>query len=239
MHPSAPRHPERRPRPDAGPRCPLLLRQRDLQGRPGGSRSLRCGRRMLRVRQGQLRPGRVEAGARPRVAYLGIDDNFFGAGQVHHPGQRRRSGSERAPVPLLYASVLSGRKGAETLMRGHAARRRSNRVGPGGGRIRSKPRDRHGATAPSSRIRGSRPLAACRDPTIGADDRPRRLRLPELRGGVRPGRLRGPRLWLLRDHHAERGSIVEDGVHGALVPAGRCADLHRQSRVRSQSREAN
>jgi glycosyltransferase involved in cell wall biosynthesis len=51
-------------------------------------------------------PGRVY------VAYTGIDDNFLNLGQVPVPSRAPASG----PLPLLYASVLSRRKGAETLI---------------------------------------------------------------------------------------------------------------------------
>ena len=57
----------------------------------------------------------VRAGWDPEqvhVAHLAIDDNFFRAGPAPTPLRRAPSG----PLPLLYASVFSGRKGAETLI---------------------------------------------------------------------------------------------------------------------------
>jgi glycosyltransferase involved in cell wall biosynthesis len=49
---------------------------------------------------------------RVHVAYTGIDENFFHYGEVPVP---RRS-APGGPLPLLFASALSRRKGAETLI---------------------------------------------------------------------------------------------------------------------------
>ena len=49
---------------------------------------------------------------RVHVAYTGIDENFFQYGELPVPRRSAPSG----PLPLLFASVLSRRKGAETLI---------------------------------------------------------------------------------------------------------------------------
>jgi glycosyltransferase involved in cell wall biosynthesis len=49
---------------------------------------------------------------RVHVAYTGIDENFFHYGELPLPRRSAPSG----PLPLLFASVLSRRKGAETLV---------------------------------------------------------------------------------------------------------------------------
>ena len=46
------------------------------------------------------------------LAYTGIDENFFHYGEFPVPRRSAPSG----PLPLLFASVLSRRKGAETLI---------------------------------------------------------------------------------------------------------------------------
>ena len=160
----------------------------------------------------------VRAGWRPEhvhVAYLGIDDNFFGAGQVPTPRRTAPSG----PLPLLYASVLSGRKGAETLIEAMQL------VG--------------------DRIEWELVVAGPVEPAIAAEHRPffadpriqalGRLSRPDIKAQmiargvfVFPSYVEGSAravfealacgCYVITTPNA--GSIVEDGVHGSLVPGG-------------------
>ena len=186
----------------------------DTYGRPGGSRSLRCGRRMLRIRPGQLRPGRMEAGARPRRLPRDRLQLLRGRADAHP-----RPAAPSGPLPLLYASVLSGRKGAETLIEAMQL------VG--------------------DRIEWDLVVAGPVEPAIATEHRPffadpriqalGRLSRPDIKAQmiargvfVFPSYVEGSAravfealacgCYVITTQHA--GSIVEDGVHGARVPAG-------------------
>ena len=160
----------------------------------------------------------VRAGWGPEhvhVAYLGIDDNFFGAGQVPTPRRTAPSG----PLPLLYASVFSGPKGAETLIEAMQL------VG--------------------DRIEWELVVAGPVKPAIAAEHRPffadprvqalGRLSRPDIKAQmiargvfVFPSYVEGSAravfealacgCYVITTPNA--GSIVEDGLHGALVPVG-------------------
>ena len=160
----------------------------------------------------------VRAGWGPadvHVAYLGIDDNFFAAGQVPTPRRTAPGGA----LPLLYASVLSRRKGAETLIEAMQL------VG--------------------DRIEWELVVAGPVEPAIGTEHRPffadprvqalGRLSRPDIKAQmiargvfVFPSYAEGSAravfealacgCYVITTPNA--GSIVEDGLHGALVPAG-------------------
>jgi glycosyltransferase involved in cell wall biosynthesis len=152
---------------------------------------------------------------RVHVAYTGIDENFFHYGELPVP---RRS-APTGPLPLLFASVLSRRKGAETLV--------------------------EALELVGSRIDWDLVVAGPVAPDIAAKHRPffadprvevlGNLARPEFKAqliarGVFPfpsnaeGSARA--VWealacgcyVITTPNA--GSIVEDGVHGALVPPG-------------------
>jgi glycosyltransferase involved in cell wall biosynthesis len=160
----------------------------------------------------------VAAGWNPNrvhVAYTGIDDNFLQVGQVPVPPRRAPEG----PLPLLYASVLSRRKGAETLI--EALELVGDRIdwdlviaGPVEPGIASA----HESFFADPRVRVLGPLAR---PDFKA-------RMIERGVFVFPTYAEGSAravfdamacgCYVITTPNA--GSIVEDGVHGALVPAG-------------------
>jgi glycosyltransferase involved in cell wall biosynthesis len=152
---------------------------------------------------------------RVHVAYTGIDENFFHYGEVPVP---RRS-APRGPLPLLFASALSRRKGSETLI--EALELLGSRIdwdlvlaGPVG------------------------PDIAAEHPPFFADTRVEvlgSLARPEFKAQmiarsvfVFPSNAEGSAraVWealacgcyVITTPNA--GSIVENGVHGALVPPG-------------------
>jgi glycosyltransferase involved in cell wall biosynthesis len=149
------------------------------------------------------------------VAYLAIDDNFFWAGQAPTPRRTAPSG----PLPLLYASVLSRPKGAETLI--------------------------DAMQLVGDRIEWELVVAGPVEPAIAASNRPffadprvqalGRLSRPDIKAQmiarsvfVFPSYAEGSAravfealacgCYVIATPNA--GSIVEDGLHGALVPAG-------------------
>ena len=157
---------------------------------------------------------------RVHVAYTGIDENFFEYGQVPVPRRPVPSG----PLPLLFASVLSRRKGAETLI--EALELVGSRIdwdlvvaGPVGRDIAAK----------------HRPFFA--DPRVvvlGSLARPEFKAQLIARGVFAfPTNAEGSAraVWealacgcyVITTPNA--GSIVEDGVHGALVPPGDAESL--------------
>jgi glycosyltransferase involved in cell wall biosynthesis len=152
---------------------------------------------------------------RVHVAYTGVDENFFQYGEVPVPRRSVPSG----PLPLVFASVLSRRKGAETLI--------------------------EALEIVGSRIDWDLVVAGPVEPDIAAKHRafladPRvevlgQLARPEFKAqliarGVFafPTNAEGSAraVWealacgcyVITTPNA--GSIVEDGVHGALVPPG-------------------
>lgn len=157
---------------------------------------------------------------RVHVAYTGIDENFFRYGEVPVP----RRPVPRGPLPLLFASVLSRRKGAETLI--EALELVGSRIdwdlvvaGPVGPDIAAK----------------HRPFFA--DPRVevlGSLARPEFKAQLIARGVFAfPSNAEGSAraVWealacgcyVITTPNA--GSIVEDGVHGALVPPGDAEQL--------------
>jgi glycosyltransferase involved in cell wall biosynthesis len=149
------------------------------------------------------------------VAHLAIDENFFWAGQAPTPRRTAPSG----PLPLLYASVLSRPKGAETLI--------------------------DAMQLVGDRIEWELVVAGPVEPAIAASHRPffadprvqalGRLSRPDVKAQmiargvfVFPSYAEGSAravfealacgCYVITTPNA--GSIVEDGLHGALVPAG-------------------
>jgi glycosyltransferase involved in cell wall biosynthesis len=152
---------------------------------------------------------------RVHVAYTGIDENFFHYGELPVPRRSAPSG----PLPLLFASVLSRRKGAKTLV--EALELVGSRIdwdlvvaGPVGPDIAAKHRSF---------------FADPRVEVLGNLARPQ-FKAQLIARGVFPfpsnaeGSARA--VWealacgcyVITTPNA--GSIVEDGVHGALVPPG-------------------
>lgn len=160
----------------------------------------------------------VRAGWNPErvhVAYTGIDDNFLQVGQVPVPQRRLPEG----PLPLLYASVLSRRKGAETLIEA---------LGLVGDRI-----DWDLVVAgPVEPGIGSAHVSFFADPRVrvlGPLPRPDfKAQMIERGVFVFPTYAEGSAravfdamacgCYVITTPNA--GSVVEDGVHGALVPPG-------------------
>jgi glycosyltransferase involved in cell wall biosynthesis len=158
------------------------------------------------------------AGWRPqrvRVAFTGIDENFFQYGEVPVPPRS----VPRGPLPLLFASALSRRKGAETLI--EALDLVGSRIdwdlvvaGPVGSDVAAK---HHPFLAdPRVEVLGNLPRPEFKAQMIA-------------RGVfVFPSNAEGSAraVWealacgcyVITTPNA--GSIVEDRVHGALVPAG-------------------
>jgi glycosyltransferase involved in cell wall biosynthesis len=152
---------------------------------------------------------------RVHVAYTGVDENFFQYGEVPVPRRSVPSG----PLPLVFASVLSRRKGAETLI--EALELVGSRIdwdlvvaGPVGPDIVAKHRPF---------------LADPRVEVLGYLARPDFKAQLIARGVFAfPTNAEGSAraVWealacgcyVITTPNA--GSIVEDGVHGALVPPG-------------------
>ena len=149
------------------------------------------------------------------VANLAIDENFFWAGQAPTP----RRTVPRGPLPLLYASVFSRPKGAETLI--DAMQLVGDRIewelvvaGPAEPAIAAS----HHAFFKDSRVHA---LGRLPRPDIKAQMIARGV-------FVFPSYLEGSAravfealacgCYVITTPNA--GSIVEDGLHGALVPAG-------------------
>jgi glycosyltransferase involved in cell wall biosynthesis len=149
------------------------------------------------------------------VAYTGIDENFFHYGEVPVP---RRS-APRGPLPLLFASALSRRKGAETLI--EALELVGSRIdwdlvvaGPVGPDIAAK----HHPFFADPRVE-----------VLGSLARPEfKAQMIARSVFVFPSNAEGSAraVWealacgcyVITTPNA--GSIVENGVHGALVPPG-------------------
>jgi glycosyltransferase involved in cell wall biosynthesis len=157
---------------------------------------------------------------RVHVAYTGIDENFFQYGEVPAPRRSAPSG----PLPLLFASALSRRKGAETLI--EALKLVGSRIdwdlvlaGPVGPDIAAK----HRAFLANPRVE-----------ILGSLARPEFKAQLIARGVFAfPTNAEGSAraVWealacgcyVITTPNA--GSIVEDGVHGALVPPGDAESL--------------
>jgi glycosyltransferase involved in cell wall biosynthesis len=166
---------------------------------------------------GFVRETFVRAGWSPErvhVAYTGIDENFL---QVGAPVPRRES--PEGPLPLLYASVLSRRKGAETLIEA---------LGVVGERIDwdlvvAGPVEPEIASARESffsepRVRVLGPLAR---PGFKAQMIARGVFVfPSYAEGSARAVFDAMACGCFVITTPNAGSIVEDGVHGALVPAG-------------------
>jgi glycosyltransferase involved in cell wall biosynthesis len=158
----------------------------------------------------------VRAGWSPdriHVAYTGIDDNFLQVGQAPVPQRQAPEG----PLPLLYASVLSRRKGAETLI--EALRLIGDRID--WELVVAGPVDREIAAGHSSFFEDPRVTV------LGPLSRPDFKAQMIARGVfVFPSYAEGSAravfdaltcgCYVITSPNA--GSIVEDGVHGALVP---------------------
>jgi glycosyltransferase involved in cell wall biosynthesis len=160
----------------------------------------------------------VAAGWSPdriHVAYTGIDDNFLQVGQVPVPPRRAPEG----PLPLLYASVLSRRKGAETLI--EALQLVGDRIdwdlvvaGPVEPAIASA----HESFFADARVRVLGPLAR---PDFKAQMIERGVFVfPTYAEGSARAVFDAMACGCYVITTPNAGSIVEDGVHGALVPAG-------------------
>jgi glycosyltransferase involved in cell wall biosynthesis len=152
---------------------------------------------------------------RVHVAYTGIDENFFQSGEIPVPRRSAPSG----PLPLLFASALSRRKGAETLI--EALELVGSRIdwdlvvaGPVGPDIAAE----HPPFFEDARV-----------VILGSLARPEFKAQMIARGVfVFPSNAEGSAraVWealacgcyVITTPNA--GSIVEDGVHGALVPPG-------------------
>jgi glycosyltransferase involved in cell wall biosynthesis len=152
---------------------------------------------------------------RVHVAYTGIDENFFHYGEVPVPRRSAPSG----PLPLLFASALSRRKGAETLI--EALELLGSRIdwdlvvaGPVGPDIAAE----HPPFFTDARVE-----------VLGSLARPEFKAQMIARGVfVFPSNAEGSAraVWealacgcyVITTPNA--GSIVENGVHGALVPPG-------------------
>jgi glycosyltransferase involved in cell wall biosynthesis len=152
---------------------------------------------------------------RVHVAYTGIDENFLRVGQVPVPPREAPDG----PLPLLYASVLSRRKGAETLI--EALQSVGSQIdwelvvaGP----VEPGIREGHPDFFADPRVR-----------VLGTLSRPEfKAQMIERGVFVFPTYAEGSAravfdalacgCYVITTPNA--GSIVEDGVHGALVSAG-------------------
>jgi glycosyltransferase involved in cell wall biosynthesis len=150
---------------------------------------------------------------RVRVVYLGVDDAFFALG---HVARRQRASG---PLRLVYASVLSRRKGADVLLEalarlGDDVDWRLTVAGPVDAEIRA----RHTGLLASDRVELLGPLTR-------ADFKRALVANPVF---VFPtfaeGSARAVFDALCCGCYAittpNAGSIVEDGIHGALVPPG-------------------
>lgn len=157
---------------------------------------------------------------RVHVAYTGIDENFFQYGDVPVPRRSVPTG----PLPLLFASVLSRRKGAETLI--EALELVGSRVdwdlvvaGPVETDIAAKHRPFF--ADPRVEVLGSLARSEFKAQLIARGV----FAFPSNAEGSARAVWEALACGCYVITTPNAGSIVEDGVHGALVPPGNAEPL--------------